>query len=205
MANTTTTTNKKDEIKELKEQLKKQQEQIDALLAKEQSNIEKVDVPVETVSDIGSDDEVLVISLVPNKLNMLDRDGRVIFAFNDMYDEQYVDFASLRECVNSHRDMALNGRFYIADERAVNKLRLKSAYRNILSPKQFEDIVKNNINTAVDLYKIAPTGQQKVIVDIIKEKKMKGVDMDMNMLHKLSDLSGSDLVNVEDVMSIKTK
>lgn len=211
MANATNTTTKKDEAKELREELKRQQaefaemqKQFEAFKAKMANQAEtEIKPAVVENDDIGADDEVLVISLVPNRLNLLDKDGRIIVTFHDMYDEQYISFASLRECVNSHRDMALNGRYYIADEKAVSKLRLKNHYKNVLTPKQFEDILKNNINTAVELYKIAPTGQQKVIVNIIKEKRMNGVDMDMNMLHKLSEISGTDLVNVENVMNIK--
>lgn len=214
MANTTNDTakkeaTKKDDVKELKAQLKEQQKQIEQLmdmLTAQNSKAEpEVKPAVVEKDDIGSDDEVLVISLVPNKLNMLDKDGRVIITFNGMYDEQYIDFASLRDAVNSHRDMALNGRFYIADERAVSKLRLRHHYEKVLTPKQFEDIINSNIDVAAELYKVAPKGQQKVIINIIKEKRMNGVDMDMNMLHKLSEVSGTDLVNVENVMDIKIK
>lgn len=209
MANTTNTTTKKDDAKELKAQLKEQQKQIDqlmAMLSAQNVAVEPETKPVvKEVDDIGSDDEVLVISLVPNKLNILGEHDQVLFSFNGMYDEQYVDYASLRETVRTHREMALNGRYYIADNRAIEKLKLKNAYRNILKPEQFEDILKNNINTAAELYKVAPAGQQKVIINIIKEKRAKGVAMDMNMLHKLSEISGTDLVNVEDVMNIKIK
>lgn len=205
MANTDTTT-KKDEIKELKAQLKEQKKQIDQLVAALNSKIESEVKPVNNDrDDINSEEEILVISLVPNKLNLLNKQGEVMRSFNGMYDEQFVDYDILKECVNSHRDMALNGRYYIADERVVSKLRLKHAYNSILSPNQFKDIIDNNVNTAAELYKMAPTGQKKVIIDIIKEKRMKGVDMDMNMLYKLKEASGVDLVDVEDVMSIKIK
>lgn len=213
MANTTNTTTKKDETKELKAKLKEQQEKFDALekqieqltaLLAAQTAVAPQPV-IASNDDIGADYEVLVISLVPNKLNLINRNGEVIHTFEGMYEEQYVDYESLKDCVNSHRDMARNGRYYIADEKVVSKLRLKHVYENILSPEQFKDIIDNNVNTAVELYKMAPIRQQKVIVDIIKEKRIKGVDMDKNMLYSLSEISGTDLVNVEDVMNINIK
>lgn len=200
---TTETTTKKDETKELKAQLKAQQEQIEELMkmiamqASSQNN--------NVSDDIASDEEVLVVSLVGNKLNLLGRDGSVLVSFDEMYEEQYIDYAILKEIVTANRQMAKGGRFYIMDERIVNKLRLKNDYKNILSPDQLKDLLNKNVDSAIELYKIAPSRQKGVIVDLIKEKKFSDPNMDMNFLHKFSKLSGCDLVNVEDATKIEVK
>lgn len=200
---TTETTTKKDETKELKAQLKAQQEQIEELMkmiamqASSQNN--------NVSDDIASDEEVLVVSLVGNKLNLLGRDGSVLVSFDEMYEEQYIDYAILKEIVTANRQMAKGGRFYIMDERIVNKLRLKNDYKNILSPDQLKDLLNKNVDSAIELYKIAPSRQKGVIVDLIKEKKFSDPNMDMNFLHKFSKLSGYDLVNVEDATKIEVK
>ena len=123
--NTTTTSQKRSNttIKQLEAQLEEQRKQIELLMNALQN---KSLVAEANNDDIGAEEEILVISLTPNKLNLVGDGGVVLFSFNDIYEEQYIDYASLKEIVRLNREMARNGRFYILDERVVNKLRLKN-------------------------------------------------------------------------------
>lgn len=211
MANTTTnktTTTKTSETKELKKQIAEQQKQIEALMEMimaQQSSVGNVVSDTESKKDVDLDEEVLVISLVPNKLNLLGRDGSVLFTFDRMYDEQYIDYASLKEIVTANRQMAKNGRFYILDERVVSKLRLKNDYKTIVSPDDLKAMLNENVGSAVELYKMAPKGQKSVIIDMVKQKKFNNNNIDYNLLKELGELSGVDLVNIEDATKIEVK
>lgn len=211
MANTTTnktTTTKTSETKELKKQIAEQQKQIEALMEMimaQQSSVGNVVSDTEPKKDVDLDEEVLVVSLVPNKLNLLGRDGSVLFTFDRMYDEQYIDYASLKEIVTANRQMAKNGRFYILDERVVSKLRLKNDYKTIVSPDDLKAMLNENVGSAVELYKMAPKGQKSVIIDMVKQKKFNNNNIDYNLLKELGELSGVDLVNIEDATKIEVK
>lgn len=195
----TSTTNK-----ELKAKIDEQQKQIEALMEMIKNQQSAMAVTTKPVSnDIDMDEEILVISLIPNKLNLTGRDGSVLFSFDHMYEEQYVDYSSLKEIVTANRQMAKNGRFYIMDERVVNKLRLKNDYKNILSPEQLKEILVGNVNSAVELYKMAPKGQKSVIIELVKDKKFNGGGVDYNLLKDLGELCGVDLVNIEDATKIE--
>lgn len=197
----TSTTNK-----ELKAKIDEQQKQIEALMEMIKNQQSAMAVTAKPVSnDIDMDEEILVISLIPNKLNLPGRDGSVLFSFDHMYEEQYVDYSSLKEIVTANRQMAKNGRFYIMDERVVNKLRLKNDYKNILSPEQLKEILVDNVNSAIELYKMAPKGQKSVIIELVKDKKFNGGGVDYNLLKDLSELCGVDLVNIEDATKIEVK
>ena len=162
-----------------------------------------VAVPVTTESnDVGADEEILVISLTPNKLNLVGNDGSVLFAFDNMYEEQYIDYASLKEIVRANRDMAKSGRFYILDERVVNKLRLKNNYKNILTPEQLTKLFAVSADKAIDLYNLANDMQRQTIIELVKQAKFNSENVDYNLLQKLSELSGIDLMNVEDATQI---
>lgn len=191
-------------VEKLEAQLKEQKAQIDALMAMlQQSNITNTTaVPTE---EIGGDDEFLVISLTPNKLNLCGADGAVLFSFDEMYEEQYIDYASLKEIVRVNRDMAKNGRFYILDERVVNKLRLKNNYKNVLSPEQLKDLLKSDTKKAVELYKLANKTQQSTIIELVKQSKFRGEAVDFNLLSELENLSGVKLINIEDATQIEIK
>lgn len=213
MANTKSTETKKTPTQKLEEQIKQQQEQlaeqqaqIEQLLKLMQSGTSQSVMPIATNTDtIGADEEILVISLMPNKLNLVGDGGVVAFSFDHMYEEQYIDYSTLKEIVRLNRQMAKNGRFYIADEKVVNKLRLKNDYKNILSPEQLKQIVGKNVDKSIELYKLAPSGQKHVIVEMVKQAKFNNKNVDYNLLKELSELSGVDLVNVEDATQIETE
>lgn len=210
MANTKKTTSTTEEkvakvdntanIKSLEKQVQEQQEQIKQLMEMLRNNVV---VPVTTESnDVGADEEILVISLTPNKLNLVGNDGSVLFAFDNMYEEQYIDYASLKEIVRANRDMAKSGRFYILDERVVNKLRLKNNYKNILTPEQLKKLFAVSADKAIDLYNLANDMQRQTIIELVKQAKFNSENIDYNLLQKLSELSGIDLMNVEDATQI---
>lgn len=214
MANQTKTTQEKtvkttksDDIAKLEQKLLEQQEQIEklmqALLNSQNNNSQfnKLD------NDIGADEEIEIISLTPNRLNILGEAGSVLISFDKMYEEQLIDYASLKDALRNrtNREMAKKGRFYINDERVVSKLRLKNDYKTILTPEQLKHILSSDVSKAIELYKLAPVGQKSTIIEIVKQSKFNGEDIDYNLLRELTKLSGVDLVNIEDVTKIEVK
>lgn len=213
MANQTKTTQEKtvkttkDDVAELKQRLLEQQEQIEKLMQALLNNQQDGSQFNKADSDIGADEEIEIISLTPNRLNILGEAGSVLISFDKMYEEQLIDYASLKDALRNrtNREMAKKGRFYINDERVVTKLRLKNDYKNILTPEQLKHILSSDVNKAIELYKLAPIGQKSTIVEIVKQSKFNGEDIDYNLLRELTKLSGVDLVNIEDVTKIEIK
>ena len=210
MANNQTTSVKetktnKTAIQNLEQKIAEQQEQIKQLMAMLQLQNNNVVNNSSIDNDIGSEEEILVISLTPNKLNLVGSGGVVLFSFENIYEEQYIDYSSLKEIVRLNRDMAKNGRFYILDERAVSKLRLKNNYKHVLSPEQLKQILTTNVDNAIELYKLANDAQKRTIIDLVKEAKFNGSSIDYNLLKQLSELSHVDLISVEDATQIEIK
>lgn len=209
MANTENKTTKastskqeKTDITTLEKKIAEQQVQIEELMKIIQSGMNAV-APITNTEDINTDEDILVVSLTPNKLNLVGSDGSTLFSFDAMYEEQYIDYASLKEIVRVNRDMAKNGRFYILDEKAVNKLRLKNNYKNVLTPEQMKQILSSNTEHAVELYKLANTTQQQTIIDVVRQAKFNGKDVDYNLLRELGELSGVNLIDAEDATQIE--
>lgn len=188
-------------IKKLEAQLEEQRKQIEMLMNALQNNV-AVNNNSNINDDISADEEILVISLTPNKLNLVGDGGTVLFSFDEMYEEQFIDYASLKEIVRLNRDMARNGRFYILDERVVNKLRLKNNYKSVLNPEQLKKILSVDVNKAIELYKMANDVQQRTIIELVKQSKFKGDTIDYNLLGELSNLSGINLIEIEDATQI---
>lgn len=209
MANTENKTTKastskqeKIDITTLEKKIAEQQVQIEELMKIIQSGMNAV-APITNTEDINTDEDILVVSLTPNKLNLVGSDGSTLFSFDAMYEEQYIDYASLKEIVRVNRDMAKNGRFYILDEKVVNKLRLKNNYKNVLTPEQMKQILSSNTEHAVELYKLANATQQQTIIDVVRQAKFNGKDVDYNLLRELGELSGVNLIDAEDATRIE--
>ena len=212
MANTKTTTSKstaskkqEDKIAKLEKQIAEQQNQISQLIEALQGNVNVSQNNNVRSDDLGADEEILVVSLTPNKLNLVGDGGVVLFSFDNMYEEQYIDYASLKEIVRLNRVMAKNGRFYIMDERAVNKLRLKNDYKSVLSPEQLKKLLVSNTDNALDLYKLANDSQKRTIIEMVKQFIFNGKTIDYNLLHGLEEASGVNLSDVEDATQIEVK
>lgn len=198
-------TNERDEqIKELQKQVDEQRLQINELLSalKQTSLSFMANNTNNNNDDIRADEEILIVSLMPNRLNLVGDGGVVFLTFNEMYEEQYIDYATLKEIVRTNRQMAKNGRFYIVDEKVVNKLRLKNDYKNILTPDQLKTLISQDVNKAISLYELANNRQKSIIIEMVKQSKFDGKEVDYNLLKRLEELSGVELVDVEDVTKI---
>jgi len=182
------------QIAELEAKNAEMQKQIEALMQMVQNN----NSTDNSVTDIlTEDDGVTVISLTPHKLNLCTEwGGGNVYTFNKMYETQEIDWADLKAIVRTNKEMVQKGRFYIADETAVKKLRLKSAYTHMLSPEVLKGLLEQHPDKVIEMYNLAPEGQKEAIIEMVIEKQSQGVNIDANILQHLSKVSGKDLLNI---------
>lgn len=192
---------KDDSLKKELEEQKKANEALQAQLAEimEMLNAKK-DEPVAEEDD---DDDITVISLMPCKLNLIGEDGGVAYTFEEMYEEQFIPLEELKIIVKKNRKLAKNGRYYIANEQAVKKLKLEQDYKKILSPEQIKKILEVDVQTAIEMYKLAPQAQQRIVIEVVKAQRFAGKYIDNNLLVELGKLAHVDLVNAEDIFGAR--
>lgn len=143
--------------------------------------------------------EVPVVSMCQGELNLATQ-GRGqgnIYTFTDFGQIMDIPFGDLKDIVQHNQRFANEGYFYVADEEVVRKLRKTSEYNKMLPPDVIENIFNNDANRIIDLYKMAPRGQKETIVEMIKNKRTQGIDVDANILIKLGELTGIDFVGIE--------
>ena len=143
--------------------------------------------------------DVPVVSMCQGELNLATQ-GRgqgSIYTFTHLGQIMDIPFGDLKDIVKNNQRFANEGYFYIADEEVVKKLRKTSEYNKILPPEVIENIFKNDANKIIDLYNMAPRGQKETIVEMIKNKRIQGIDVDANVLVKLGEITGIDFVNIE--------
>lgn len=103
-----------------------------------------------------------------------------------------------RIIVNNMPNMIRSGGVYITDAQFVEDNDLSEIYMNLLSDKDLKELLNQNAAYVIDVYKTASEGQQQVIVDMIIDEKLKGKQIDNNILVELGKLCGKDLINIEE-------
>lgn len=180
-------------ISELQAENAQMKEQLEQLM----SMLKNQNGATSQTNEVQEDDGVMVISLVPHKLNLCTEWGSgAIYTFNEMYEAQEIDWGDLKAIVRTNRDMVQKGRFYIADEKAVSKLRLKGLYGRLLSPDDLRGLFNQQPDKVIEMYNIAPDGQKESIVDMVVTRLESGEKVDANILQHLSKISGKDLMKL---------
>lgn len=120
-----------------------------------------------------------------------------VYNFEEFGEEQEIPYGDLRDIVRNNRRFAEAGVFYIEDEKAVKKLRLGQAYKRCLSSDEMKDIMSKSSDEFMELYYKASGLQQENIEAMLVEAKLNGKSVDANILARVSEHSGKNLMDID--------
>jgi hypothetical protein len=137
-------------------------------------------------------DYVKVMSLLPYQLNLCTREygqGK-IYKFEKLFAIKKIIYSDLVDIIEVNARFLEEGKFIILNPKVVRLHGLDEIYTKILTKEKIEKILEGT-DEGIALYSTANEGQQKVIVGLLIEKLIKDpTSLDMNMIDKLSRLSG---------------
>ena len=113
-----------------------------------------------------------------------------------LFDIQDIPFSDLKEIVKNKPNFAKEGLFYIANDKAVKKLRLTKEYEHIINNDLFAHLLDEKSDVIIKAYKDAPKLQQEQIVAMIDERLANNKEVDGNVLVKIGKLCGRDFLRV---------
>lgn len=153
---------------------------------------------VQTTESISNED-ILVCSLCCGSLSVgTESSGRgTVYNFETFGEEQEIPYGDLRDIVRNNRRFAEGGAFYIEDEKAVKKLRLGQAYKRCLSSEDMKDIMSKQSDEFMELYYKASELQKESIEAMLVEAKLKGQPVDANVLARVGEHSGKNLMDID--------
>jgi len=201
-----TADNKK--LEELEFQIKELQRTIDILLSvksntKENIHDDEEDDETNKIK-ITSDDYIKVMSLTPYFLYLSTQakgNGKT-FLFKNFGEVKRILYHDLVLIMENHQSFLENGFFIILNRSVVRKHGLDEVYSKILTKERIEKIVfGENQSDAVNLFKSANLSQQQIIVNLIIDKVLNGFIIDLNLLDRLSRVTGYSIS--ERIESIK--
>lgn len=195
----------KDMIKKLMQQMAELQKQVEDSKKEKDNMSQLIDVlknsktTEEDSDELTSDTDITVISQTVGKLSLF-TEGFGLgteYVFNNFGDVLDISFGDLKEIVKNNRSFAQKGYFYIANNEAVNKLRLKANYQRLLSNDDMMTILEKDADKIMELYDLAPEGQKQIIIDLIVDKKLNKEKISADILLALGEKCGRDLINID--------
>ena len=190
------TTNVNDELLKKLEEMQKQLADLKA--ENESLKTKQVEDIKDNEEEINGDTEVVVISQFMGKL-VISTEGNgigTVYRFEEFGDVQDIPFSDLKEIVKNKPNFAKEGLFYIANDKAVKKLRLIKEYEHIIHNDLFAHLLDEKSDVIVKAYQNAPKLQQEQIVAMIDERLAANKEVDGNVLVKIGKLCGRDFLRV---------
>lgn len=188
-----------DATQELLKKLEEMQKQLAELKAENDSlKTKQVEDIKDDEEEINGDTEVVVISQFMGKL-VISTEGNgigTVYRFEEFGDIQDIPFSDLKEIVKNKPNFAKEGLFYIANDKAVKKLRLTKEYEHIINNDLFAHLLDEKSDVIIKAYKDAPKLQQEQIVAMIDERLANNKEVDGNVLVKIGKLCGRDFLRV---------
>lgn len=145
--------------------------------------------------------EVVVVNMCMGELNLAtEGNGKgTIYNFKHFNQALDIPFGDLKDIVRNNARFVDEGYFYIADAEAVKRLRKAYNYKKILEPATIANIFDYDSSTIVSMYKDAPRGQQELIVQMIRDKRLNAEKVDANVMMELGELTGIDFLGMEPI------
>lgn len=109
--------------------------------------------------------------------------------------DRWFSEAEARAIVNLMGNYMREGFVYIDDAKFVKSVGLADVYKTMLTPDILKSLFEQSPSSVVNIYQNATEGQQKIILDMLYEKKNKGEQVDANILMQIGKLAGMDLIS----------
>lgn len=187
------------ETESLKQQLADLQKQF-AQMLQMKSNVSEVNEV-----KIPQDEYIKVMSLRLENMNLstAPRGKGKTFVFNRFGEIKNILYADLVQILETHPNFVEGGFFYILDKRVIRRHGYEELYAKILTKETIEEIVANYTQESIDLFTSSNREQQETIINIIVANMIAGSIVDLNIVDKLSRISGVKIQErVDDINQI---
>lgn len=210
MANTTNTkstttpkTTTKKEVAPTTPVVDTEKEQLKAQLAEQQKRMEEMMAQMQVLMQAQSNAVTLTKPVNNRKIKFVNMctgklilKGTSLWEIDGQFNDRDFSETEANIIVNNMSNAIRSGCVYIADAQYVEEHQLQPIYDNLLSDKQMLDLLNHDYKYVLDMYKTASDAQKKIIVDTIVSKRSNGEYVDANIMIKLGELCGRDLVGI---------
>ena len=176
----------------LKAQLAEQQKRMEEMMAQMQVLMQAQSNTVTSTKPVNNR-KIKFVNMCTGKLILK---GTSLWEIDGQFNDRDFSETEANIIVNNMANAIRSGCVYIADAQYVEEHQLQPIYDNLLSDKQMLDLLNHDYKYVLDMYKTASDAQKKIIVDTIVSKRSNGEYVDANIMIKLGELCGRDLVGI---------
>lgn len=180
------------EKEQLKAQLAEQQKRMEEMMAQMQVLMQAQSNTVTSTKSVNNR-KIKFVNMCTGKLILK---GTSLWEIDGQFNDRDFSETEANIIVNNMANAIRSGCVYIADAQYVEEHQLQPIYDNLLSDKQMLDLLNHDYKYVLDMYKTASDAQKKIIVDTIVSKRSNGEYVDANIMIKLGELCGRDLVGI---------
>lgn len=180
------------EKEQLKAQLAEQQKRMEEMMAQMQVLMQAQSNAVTPTKSVNNR-KIKFVNMCTGKLILK---GTSLWEIDGQFNDRDFSETEANIIVNNMANAIRSGCVYIADAQYVEEHQLQPIYDNLLSDKQMLDLLNHDYKYVLDMYKTASDAQKKIIVDTIVSKRSNGEYVDANIMIKLGELCGRDLVGI---------
>lgn len=180
------------EKEQLKAQLAEQQKRMEEMMAQMQVLMQAQSNAVTHTKPVNNR-KIKFVNMCTGKLILK---GTSLWEIDGQFNDRDFSETEANIIVNNMANAIRSGCVYIADAQYVEEHQLQPIYDNLLSDKQMLDLLNHDYKYVLDMYKTASDAQKKIIVDTIVSKRSNGEYVDANIMIKLGELCGRDLVGI---------
>lgn len=187
------------EKEQLRAQLAEQQKQMEEMMAQmkvlmQAQSQAKVDESAAIEDKSKALRNIKFINMCPGNINLR---GTRMHRIEGQYKYKMIPESEAFSVVNNMPETVSSGMVYIDDSEFVHKCDLDEIYRHILSADKLKSLLKQNVVDICEVYKGATDQQKQIIVDTISNMVLDGHPVDANVLVKIGELSGKNLIDIE--------
>ena len=180
------------EKEQLKAQLAEQQKRMEEMMAQMQVLMQAQSNSTTSTKPVNNR-KIKFVNMCTGKLILK---GTSLWEIDGQFNDRDFSETEANIIVNNMANAIRSGCVYIADAQYVEEHQLQPIYDNLLSDKQMLDLLNHDYKYVLDMYKTASDAQKKIIVDTIVSKRSNGEYVDANIMIKLGELCGRDLVGI---------
>lgn len=153
-----------------------------------------VGTKAETASEEPSEKMIKFISLARGSV-MLKGTAKRPYEIEGRFNDRWFSESEAKAIVNLMGNYMREGFVYIDDANFVKSVGLAEVYKTMLTPDILKNLFDQSPSSVVNIYQNATEGQQRIILDMLYEKKNNGEQVDANILMQIGKIAGMDLIS----------
>lgn len=146
----------------------------------QQSEIEDYDEIV-----IRPDRYIPVMSLASTRLILKAGKGK-FYNFGEYGEVQNIIYSDIMEIVRNHRKLAMEGAFYILNEKVVSAQGLKANYDEILNKQALDELVNKSVDEFEPIFTKLSSSQKKAVINNVVKAVVDNQDVSMNIINVIN-------------------